>query len=164
LAKISYGQLTEYIVENQEKFYRLAYGYLSNREEALDAVQNAVCKALEHYDSLRNAEAVRSWFYRILVNACMDMLRSRGKLIYMPTESLEETPYEDPFPQDETLGKRVDALPTVMQTVIRLRFYEEFSLEEISRTTGWNINTVKTRLYGGLKKLKMTLEGEECRE
>ena len=40
-------QLTAYLVENQARFYRLAYSYLHNREDALDAVQAAVCKALE---------------------------------------------------------------------------------------------------------------------
>ena len=40
-------QLTAYLVENLARFYRLAYSYLHNREDALDAVQAAVCKALE---------------------------------------------------------------------------------------------------------------------
>lgn len=40
-------KLTAFIVENQVRFYRLAYSYLKNREEALDAVQTAVCRALE---------------------------------------------------------------------------------------------------------------------
>ena len=48
-----------------------------------------------------------------------------------------------------------------LQTVIKLRFYEELSLKEISEVTGWNLNTVKTRLYTALKKLRLSLEGEE---
>ena len=40
-------QLTDYLVTDQARFYRLAYSYLKNREEALDAVQTAVCRALE---------------------------------------------------------------------------------------------------------------------
>ena len=40
-------QLENYLIENQARFYRLAYSYLQNREEALDAVQTAVCRALE---------------------------------------------------------------------------------------------------------------------
>ncbi|MCI2057158.1 MAG: RNA polymerase subunit sigma-24, partial [Oscillibacter sp.] len=42
--------------------------------------------------------------------------------------------------------------------VVKLRFYEEMSLQEIAAVTGWNLNTVKTRLYGGLRKLKVMLE------
>ena len=50
-------------------------------------------------------------------------------------------------------------LPPEIQTVIRLRFYEELSLQEIAGITGWNLSTVKTRLYNGLKKLRIALEG-----
>ena len=37
-----YPKITAYIIENQNKFYRLAYSYVRNREDALDVVQNAV--------------------------------------------------------------------------------------------------------------------------
>ena len=53
-------QLTTYLVANQARFYRLAYSYLHNREDALDAVQAAVCKALEKQDSLKDADAMRT--------------------------------------------------------------------------------------------------------
>lgn len=66
-----YTQLTEYITGNQNKFYRLAYSYLNNKEAALDAVQNAVCKALKNYPSLRNPDYLKTWFYRVLVNECL---------------------------------------------------------------------------------------------
>ena len=51
--------LTQYLVENQSGFYRLAYSVLKNPAEALDAVQTAVCHALERQGSLRNTGAVR---------------------------------------------------------------------------------------------------------
>ena len=57
-----FDMLTAYIVENQNRFYKLAYSYVKNREDALDAVQSAVCRALEHGKKLRNAEAVKTWF------------------------------------------------------------------------------------------------------
>ena len=55
----------------------------------------------------------------------------------------------------------MEELSLELQTVIKLRFYEELSLREISEATGWNLNTVKTRLYTALKKLRVSLEGEE---
>ena len=42
-----YDHIVGYIVENQNTFYRLAYSYVRDREDALDVVQSAVCKALE---------------------------------------------------------------------------------------------------------------------
>ena len=149
--------LTAYLVEEQGRFYRLAYSYLKDRDEALDAVQTAVCKALERQDTLRDPNAVRAWFYRMLVNTCMDILRLRAKTVPFP-ETEETVGYEDPFP-DDTLARQIDALPEVMGPVIRLRFYEELSLKEISAITGENLSTVKSRLYAALKKLRISMEG-----
>jgi len=151
--------LTEYLVENQAGFYRLAYSVLKNTDEALDAVQTAVCRALERQGSLRDAGAVRPWFYRILMNTCTDALRQRARLIPFPEDL--ELPHEDPEPADDALARRVDALPPEVGTVIKLRFYEEMTLKEISQVTGQNLSTVKSRLYAGLKKLRIAMEGAE---
>ena len=104
-------QLTDYLVTDQARFYRLAYSYLKNREEALDAVQTAVCRALEKQGELKEPEALRAWFYHILVHVCMDVLRSRKRVTLIPPEALDAGSYEDPLPSDGTLAQRVDALP-----------------------------------------------------
>ena len=161
MARILEDQLTAFLVENQARFYRLAYSYLKDREEALDAVQTAVCRALEKQDSLHEPEALRTWFYRILVNICTDLLRQRKRVSFVPPDALDCGSYEDPLPADDTLSRRVDALPPEIQTIVKLRFYEELSLKEISAVTGWNLSTVKTRLYTGLKKLRVSMEGVE---
>ncbi|MDD3347732.1 RNA polymerase sigma factor [Oscillibacter sp.] len=160
MTKIREEELTAFLIAGQASFYRLAYSYLANREEALDAVQTAVCQALEKQEALRAAEAMRVWFYRILVHTCLDALRRRGRMIPTPDEQLDVGSYEDPLPQDGTLAQRVEALGPTLGTVIKLRFYEDLSLQEISAVTGWNLSTVKTRLYGGLKKLRVSMEGE----
>lgn len=150
--------LTSFLVENQARFYRLAYSVLRNREEALDAVQTAVCRALERQDSLRDPGAVKTWFTRILMNTCNDLLRQRSRVIPFPEDGPEPA-CEDPEPSDETLARRVDALPAEVGTVIKLRFYEELTLKEIGEVTGQNLSTVKSRLYAGLKKLRVAMEG-----
>ena len=70
-----YDSLVDHIVANQNQFYRAAYSYVKNREAALDVVQNAICKALEHYDKLQSKEAMASWFYRIVINESLMYLR-----------------------------------------------------------------------------------------
>lgn len=160
MAHIREEQLIAYLVENQARFYRLAYSYLHNREDALDAVQAAVCKALEKQDSLKDADAMRTWFYRILVNVCTDQLRGRKREAPIAPEDLDPGSYEDPLP-DDSLARRVEALPSEFRTVIKLRFYEELPLKEISTVLNCPLSTVKTRLYTGLKKLRVSLEGED---
>lgn len=154
-------QLIDFLVEDQARFYRLAYSYLKNREDALDAVQTAVCRALEKQDSLKEPGAMRTWFTRILVNVCTDQLRHRQRVTPLPTEELDLGDYEDPLPADDSLARRVEELPLEMRTVVKLRFYEELSLQEITAVVGCPLSTVKSRLYTGLKKLRVSLEGVE---
>ena len=159
MSQIPEQKLTDYLVTDQARFYRLAYSYLKDREEALDAVQTAVCRALEKQRELKDPEALRAWFYHILVNVCMDALRRRKLVTLVPPEALDAGSYEDPLPADGDLAKRVEALPPEVSTIVKLRFYEELSLKEISAVTGAPLSTVKTRLYTGLKKLRVSLEG-----
>lgn len=74
-----YDSVAAYIIENQNRFYRLAYSYVGDREAALDVVQNAILKGLEKCDTLRNQDAVKTWFYRIVVNEALQILRGKKK-------------------------------------------------------------------------------------
>ena len=65
-----YDCTVQYIIENQNKFYRLAYSYVKEEQAALDVIQNAICRALESCFGLKNPLALRTWFYRILVRLC----------------------------------------------------------------------------------------------
>ena len=94
------------------------------------------------------------------MNACQDTLRQRGRVVPFPEEG-PELSQEDPEPADDTLARRVNALPAEVGTVIKLRFYEELTLKEIGQVTGQNLSTVKSRLYAGLKKLRVAMEGAE---
>ena len=140
-----YELLVSYIVENQNKFYRVAYSYARNQEDALDIVQNAVCKALESYKNLRNADAVKTWFYRILINESLAAIKQRKKeLLSDDNPQKEEAYYEKGYEQQDDIKEELDRLEEDIQTIIRLRFFEELSLKEISEITGLNLNTVKT--------------------
>ncbi|OUP86325.1 UNVERIFIED_ORG: RNA polymerase subunit sigma-24 [Lacrimispora saccharolytica] len=154
-----YELLVSYIVENQNKFYRVAYSYARNQEDALDIVQNAVCKALESYKNLRNADAVKAWFYRILINESLAAIKQRKKeLLSDDNPQKEEAYYEKGYEQQDDIKEELDRLEEDIQTIIRLRFFEELSLKEISEITGLNLNTVKTKLYRGLKLLRENIQ------
>lgn len=154
-----YELLVSYIVENQNKFYRVAYSYARNQEDALDIVQNAVCKALESYKNIRNADAVKTWFYRILINESLAAIKQRKKeLLSDDNPQKEEAYYEKGYEQQDDIKEELDRLEEDIQTIIRLRFFEELSLKEISEITGLNLNTVKTKLFRGLKLLRENIQ------
>lgn len=159
MKQILYERLIQYILENQDRFYRVAYSYTRHQEDALDVVQSAVCKALEAHKSIKNKDSVKTWFYRILINECLTVLKKRKKLLLTnDDQGREEVYYEKGYEQDDDLEKELDRLEPDVQGIIKLRFFEEMSLKEISCITGLNLNTVKTKLYRGLKQLKENIQ------
>lgn len=153
-----YDYIVAYIVENQNKFYRLAYSYVRDREDALDVVQNAVCKALENYGGIRNEGAVSTWFYRILVNESLLFIKERKRMTLGETDQ-EEAHYEEKgFEIQDDLYDSINRLDGDTQTIIKLRFFEELSLKEIAQIMEMNLNTVKARLYRGLRQLKVNIQ------
>ena len=153
-----YDYIVAYIVENQNKFYRLAYSYVRNREDALDVVQNTVCKALENYGGIRNEGAISTWFYRILVNESLLFIKERKRMTLGETDQ-EEAHYEEKgFEIQDDLYDSINRLDGDTQTIIKLRFFEELSLKEIAKIMVMNLNTVKARLYRGLRQLKVNIQ------
>lgn len=150
-----YQNLIQFILDNQNRFYRMAYSYTRHREDALDVVQSAVCKALEAHGSIKNEDAVKTWFYRILMNECLTVLKKRKRVILTAdTPEPKEMYYEKGYEQGGDIEKELEKLNPDVQGIIKLRFFEEMSLKEISCITGFHLNTVKTKLYRGLKQLK----------
>ena len=159
MKQILYERLIRYILENQDRFYRVAYSYTRHQEDALDAVQSAVCKALEAHENIKNADAIRTWFYKILINECLTVLKKRGKVVLTAdTVEQEEVYYEKGYEQGGDIEQELEKLEMDIQVIIKLRFFEEMSLKEISSITGFNLNTVKTKLYRGLKLLKENIQ------
>ena len=159
MKQILYERLIQYILENQDRFYRVAYSYTRHQEDALDAVQSAICKALEAHENIKNADAIKTWFYKILINECLTVLKKRGKVVLTAdTVAQEEAYYEKGYEQGGDIEQELEKLEMDIQVIIKLRFFEEMSLKEISGITGFNLNTVKTKLYRGLKLLKENIQ------
>ncbi len=141
------------LLENYNRYYRLAYSYVNNDADAGDIVQNGAYKAIKNSASLKKEEYASTWLYRIMLNEIYRFLREK------PMVSLEETEErgrEDSY-ENIDLKRALDAMPQADRTVIVLKYFEELTLAQIAEVTGENINTIKSRLYRGLKKLKLEL-------
>ena len=156
-----YQQLTDYLVAHQEDFYRLAFSYVKNRDAALDVVQESIVKALAKADTVRRPEYIKTWFYRILLNESMNHYRRTRRLVPLDAPAPEAGgPRGGPAGRGGLYGA-IQRVGPREQAIIRLRFFEDMKLEEIARVTATNLNTVKSRLYKSLRKLR-ELTGEEC--
>ena len=73
--------LVDHILNHQADFYRLAFSYVKNQDAAMDVVQEAIVKALDKVDTLREPAYLKTWFYRILLNEAMNHFRRTRDLI-----------------------------------------------------------------------------------
>jgi len=149
------------ITDNYEKYYRLAYSYMRNEDDALDVVQESAYRAIRDCGKVKNKDYLSTWIYRIVVNTALDLLRKKKKETL--TEELPEIPVEDQY-QETELRTILNQLDHKSKTIIILRYFEDLKLEDIADILGDNLNTVKARLYRSLKKLRLNLEAEHYKD
>ena len=145
------------LLEGYEKFYRLAYSYVKNEQDALDVVQESAYRAIRDCGKLKEEKYLSTWIYRIVINASIDFLRKQ-KQERMSLDEVE-IPYEDHYREDDPL-ELLSALEEKDRAIVILKYFEGWKLEEIAQVLEMNLNTVKARLYRALKKLKIALEPE----
>lgn len=142
------------LIENYEKYYRLAYSYARNEADAQDIVQEAAYKAIFKSSMLKSPEYAGTWIYRIIVNEALGFLRNKSKM--QPETEIEQGEHTDVY-RDFDLEEAIESLEPLEKTIVTLRFFEDMKLEQIALITNENINTVKSRLYRALRKMRVVL-------
>lgn len=153
--------LLELILAQKQDYYKLAYVYMQNEEEALDAMEDMILLLYENIHRLKKDEAFYSWSKTILVNCCKKILRRRKKIFYI--DNIETPTHEDLFAvknEQIVLQKHLSQLSPKQQEVLKLRYYLDLDYQSIAEITGIPLGTVKSRIFTGLKKLKESLGGE----
>ncbi len=145
------------LLENYETYYRLAYSYVRQEQDALDIVQEGAYKAIRDCKTVKNPDYLSTWVYRIIINAALDLIRKRKREEL--SDNLPEAVWEDSY-RDMDLSDVLERLDERSRTVVILRYFEDMKLEDIARIVGDNLNTVKARLYRALKKLRLDLEAD----
>jgi RNA polymerase sigma-70 factor (ECF subfamily) len=151
-------QVTDYIIKNKERHYRLAFSYVKNEDDALEVVQESIYKAISTIDTLKTPDYLKTWFYRIIVNTAIDLLRKRKKVVVVDDETLFSYDLSTvDYYKDIDLQKALEDLPINYRSIVVLRFFEDFKIEEIAVILNENVNTIKTRLYKSLKMLRIQM-------
>ncbi|MFY9665702.1 MAG: RNA polymerase sigma factor [Candidatus Cybelea sp.] len=133
--------------------YRLAYAVLRDRQCAEDAAQEASVIVYRTIASLRNLEAFRAWFYRIVVRAAASVSRRRI------TEDLSQEP--DSAVDDCTVAldvwRAISTLPQHLRDVIVLRYFEDLPSREIAAILRIHDGAVRFRLMVARRRLRPLL-------
>lgn len=151
--------IEEIILEKYNEYYRLAYSYVHNEEDASDIVQNGAYKALRSSYTLKNPEYVKTWIYRIMLNECLTYLKQPKFFSYEAMEEEKEMELGSVQDQYENvdLQNALGVLSKKDQAIIIMKYFEDKKLEEIADILEENVSTIKSRLYRSIKKLREIL-------
>ena len=156
------GVFAEKIELIKLKLYRIAFLYMRNEEDAMDAVSEAVYRGLLSFKKLREPEYFDTWMTRILINECNKMWRKTKNDVSIDDvpEIAENEKAFELLPLKEAIQK----LPKDLKEVIILRYYSDYTLSETAKALDIPQGTVVTRQRRALKLLKLELSEEQADE
>ncbi len=135
LAKNGDTKAFEELVDRyKQKAYHIAFDFARDREEAKDLSQDAFLKAYMNIKKFDGRSGFYTWFYRILVNVCLDYRRLSRKI-----------------------GAALEALPPKQRTAFILRNHEGLSIREIAQMMQTAEGTVKVHLHRAVAALRQSL-------
>jgi RNA polymerase sigma-70 factor (ECF subfamily) len=163
--------------EYGSRLLAVARRMLGSEEDAADAVQDAFVSAFAAIDRFRGGSSLYTWLHRIVVNACLMRLRSRGRRSEVSLDALLPTFDENGSRTrpcaawcDSALErlesaeiraavrKSIDQLPEDYRAIVLLRDIEELDTEQTAERLGMSRVNVKTRLHRARQALRTIVE------
>ena len=134
--------------QDEEVLYSIAYTYVKNEYDALDAMQELTYKALKKMHTVKQPEYARTWLVRVLINCCKDIVNKRVQTVPIEETDVSETP----------IYSMIDALLSELslkeQQLVYAKYFQQLKNNEIAQLQNISEGTVKSRLHAILKKLR----------
>ncbi|MCU9615037.1 sigma-70 family RNA polymerase sigma factor [Caldibacillus lycopersici] len=142
---------------HKEQLYRVAYAYLKNEADSLEAIQEVTYRAYKNIKKVKEPKYFSTWLTRIMMNYCNDEWKRRKRLSGKePTELLLAHVKEN----DARLSieAAIQTLDPKLQEVIVLKYFQDMTIEQIAYVLKRPSGTVKTWLNKALRMLRKQLE------
>jgi RNA polymerase sigma-70 factor (ECF subfamily) len=152
-----------------KKVYRIAYGVVRQREEALDIVQEVFIKLFRSIKNFKGRSHFYTYLYRMVMNTAIDHTRKRGKQFlssldeegsFQPSDEVEKGPERILLHKEaeEKLKWAMEKLPAEQKAALIFREVEGLSYQEMAGAMGCSIGTVMSRLHYGRKRMQELLK------
>jgi len=148
--------------------HRVAYGFVGDRDEALEVVQETFLKVHSRIHEWRGEGEIRNWIARIAAHEAMNRSRSRHR---HAADALEEDRLEPSAPTQEAalhdreargaLQRALAALSPRQRLAVVLRYFQELSTREIAGVLECSEGTARNILFRSLQKLRSELKESE---
>ena len=145
--------IKQIVKENIIQVYRLIFLHTKYEEDAKSIFEETIYNSFKNIHKLKHPDKFKIWITRILINEIDYFLESTG-MVESEVEIKSNTNNID-------LYKSIDILETKIKSVIILRYYCDFKVEEIGEILDLNQSTVNTYARRGFKEMKELLK-EEC--
>ena len=161
--------LKEIFDKYQKKVYRIAFGVVRQREEALDIVQEVFIKLFHSIKNFKGRSHFYTYLYRMTMNTAIDHARKTGKQFvssldeegsFEPSDAVEKGPERILLQKEleERVKRAMDKLPAEQRAALIFRDVEGLSYQEMAEAMGSSIGTVMSRLHYGRKRLQELLK------
>jgi RNA polymerase sigma factor (sigma-70 family) len=161
--------LLQLIMDQKDDYYKLAYTYMGNQHDAMDALEDMIVRLYENIHQLKKESSFNSWSKTILVNSCKSLLKKRKKLVLV--DEWEEHPainrnaskvnHLENSEQQIDIQQLLLVLNEQQAEAIKLKYFLDLDYQTISEVTNVPVGTVKSRIFQGLKKLKNQFGGKD---
>jgi len=151
----------------KDRVYSISlYFFHGNRTVASDVTQQVFLKVMTSIQQFRGDAEFSTWLYRLVVNACMDVARSRKSDAISADRSRMEA-FAAPGSQEEdyanaqmanSVRAAVSVLPPKFRIAVLLRYFEDLSYEQMAKALHCSMGTVASRLSRGHKMLAERLK------
>lgn len=148
--------------QESSKLYRTAFLYVGNKEDALDVVQETVCKAYQSISKLKNPEYFSTWLIRILIRTAYRTLEWKKKFTTIDDAvlvNLQDGKISE-IHQNLDLANALNHLSENDRTAVILFYYHDLPIREIAAMMDKPEGTIKSYLRRAKIELKKILEGE----
>jgi RNA polymerase sigma-70 factor (ECF subfamily) len=148
----------------EKPIYNYGMRMTSKNEDALDLMQEVFISVFRNLASYRNEGSFKSWLFRIAHFRCIEFYRRKKPMQGLddaPEIESEEMSAADSIhtsQENKQLISAMQQLPLAQKAVVELKFFGQFTFDEIAQQTGISANTAKSRLYGALERLKTIME------
>lgn len=133
---------------------------LRDRELARDAVQEVLIRAWRDLPTLRDVERFDAWVHRLLVNACLDLVRRRRRRVVevelVPLHSPRVPDFTGDVVDRDLLDRALQALEPEWRAIVVLHYFLGMPLPEVAASLGVPLGTAKSRLHRSLGVLRAT--------
>lgn len=161
-----------------KRHYDLVHSYVyritNDYNTSYDITQEVFIKMMKNIDKYNLESAkFKNWLLKIAVNTTKDYFKSKIYKQRSENCDIENHQIEDKSNVIDIISKKEEAikikeavenLPKLQREAILLKYYNDLKIKDISAITGDNENTIKSRLYNGIKNLKKLLGGGMCEE